>query len=36
MIADMHRQIRVKATLEDTNMTALVINALEDFLANRQ
>ena len=31
----MHRQLRVKAALEDTNVTALVIEAIEDFLAAR-
>ena len=34
--ADLHRQLRVTAALEDTNMTALVIAALEDFFAARQ
>lgn len=34
--ADMHRQLRVKAALEGTNITALVITAIEDFLADRQ
>ena len=33
---DMHRQLRVVAALEGTNMTALVITAVEDFLASRQ
>ena len=34
--SDMHRQLRVTAALEGTNMTTLVITALEDFLAARQ
>ena len=34
--SDMHRQLRVMAAQEDTNMTALVITALEDFFAARQ
>lgn len=34
--ADLHRQLRVTAALEGTNMTALVTAAIEDFLANRQ
>lgn len=34
--ADMHRQLRVLAAQEDTNMTALVITAIEDFFAGRQ
>ncbi len=33
--ADMHRQLRVMAAQEGTNMTALVITAIEDFLATR-
>ena len=34
--ADMHRQLRVKAALEDTSVTALVITAIENFLAAGQ
>lgn len=34
--ADLHRQLRVTAALEGTNMTALVITAIEDFFATRQ
>lgn len=34
--ADLHRQLRVKAALEDTNMTALVITAIENFLTEQQ
>jgi hypothetical protein len=34
--ADLHRQLRVKAALEDTNMTALVIAAIETFLTDQQ
>jgi hypothetical protein len=30
----MHRQLRVKAALEDTNVTALVIAAIEGLLAD--
>ncbi len=33
---DLHRQLRVKAAMEDTNVTALVIAAIEDLLATRQ
>ena len=33
---DLHRQLRVKAALEDTNMTALVITAIENFLTGQQ
>ena len=33
---DLHRQLRVKAAMEDTNVTTLVITAIEDFLAARQ
>ena len=33
--SDMHRQLRVMAAQEDTNMTALVITAITDFLAAR-
>ena len=32
---DLHRQLRVKAAMEDTNVTALVITAITDFLAAR-
>ena len=32
---DLHRQLRVKAAMEDTNVTALVIAAIEDSLAAR-
>ena len=32
---DLHRQLRVKAAMEDTNVTALVITAIADFLAAR-
>ena len=34
--ADLHRQLRVKAALEDTNMTALVITAIEKFFADQE
>ena len=34
--ADMHRQLRVKAALEDTSVTALVITAIENFFADQQ
>ena len=33
--ADMHRQLRVMAAQEGTNMTTLVITALEEFLNTR-
>ena len=33
--SDMHRKLRVLAAQEDTNMTALVITALENFFAAR-
>ena len=33
--SDMHRQLRVMAAQEGTNMTSLVITALEDFLTAR-
>ena len=34
--ADMHRQLRVMAAQEGTNMTELVKTAIENFLAARQ
>ena len=33
---DLHRQLRVKAAMEDTNITALVIRAIEDFLSGQE
>ena len=34
--ADMHRKLRVKAALEDTSVTALVITALQELLAGQE
>ena len=34
--ADMHRKLRVKAALEDTSVTALVIMAVENLFADQQ
>ena len=34
--ADMHRKLRVKAALEDTSVTALVIMAIENLFADQQ
>ena len=34
--ADMHRKLRVKAALEDTSVTALVITAVENLFADQQ
>ena len=34
--ADMHRQLRVKAALEDTSVTALVITAIEKLFADQK
>ena len=34
--ADMHRRLRVKAAMEDTSVTALVIAAIENFFADQK
>ena len=34
--ADMHRHLRVKAAMEDTSVTALVITAIENFFADQK
>ncbi len=33
---ELHRQLKVKAAMEGTNVTALVITAIESFLADQQ